>query len=125
MRGHTGTLEPPGHLSTVDAVPSRVRRSLGVSDTSEKAVGKVFDRMNGTVDCVAGDAECVQHANQGGPAIARCVATDIGCLKEAQARGATVSIVEEEQLDTVRCSSSDTRCLKRALKLSKKVQLID
>lgn len=96
-----------------------------LSETSGKAVGKVFDRMDDTVDCVAGDAKCRRRAEEGQLATARCVATDIGCLKEAQARGAAVAIVEEEQLDTVRCSSSDTRCLKRASKLGKKVEITD
>lgn len=105
-----------------------------LSGTSEKAVGKVFDKMDETVDCAAGDEKCVRRAGEegkktvivqpgGGSATAKCVATDIGCLKEAQARGQTVEIVAEERLDTLRCSSRDTSCLERAGKLGKKVQV--
>ena len=33
---------------------------------SEKAVGKVFDKMDETADCVAGDGECVRRAGEEG-----------------------------------------------------------
>ena len=35
--------------------------------TSEKAVGKVFDKMDETVDCVAGDKECGRRAGEEQP----------------------------------------------------------
>jgi len=35
--------------------------------TSEKAVGKVFDKMDETVDCVAGDEKCGRRAGEEQP----------------------------------------------------------
>ena len=128
-QGWNGLLDRVGdHFSKT--IEDRLSRS------SDNAVGKAFDGMDKTVDCVAGDEKCVRRAGEegkevalvqpsGGSATAQCVATDIGCLKEAQARGQTVEIVAEAELDTLRCSSSDAPCLQRARKLGKKVQITD
>ena len=120
-------VQAQGWGGLLDRVGDRFSKTIEdrLSETSGKTVGKVFDGVDGTVDCVAGDAKCQGRADDDRLATTRCVATDVGCLKEAQARGAAVAIVEEEQLDTLRCSSSDTRCLKRAKKLGKTVQITD
>ena len=53
------------------------------------------------------------------------MATDPGCLKQAKAQGKKVEIVDEADLDTLRCASTDTDCLKRAKSMGKKVDIID
>jgi hypothetical protein len=99
--------------------------------TSDKAVNQAFDKTDGTVDCAAGDAKCAAQAASkqsqaaAAPASAKCVATDVSCLKQAKANGQTVEIVNEEELDTLRCSSQDASCLQRAKKLGKKVEITD
>jgi hypothetical protein len=46
-------------------------------------------------------------------------------MQNAKARGQTVEVVDEDQLDTLRCSSQDTSCLQRAKRLGKKVDITD
>ena len=46
-------------------------------------------------------------------------------MKDAKAHGQTVEAVNEEDLDTLRCSSTDASCLQRAKKLGKKVEITD
>src|SRR5215470_5891217 len=96
--------------------------------TSDKAVNKAFDKGDTTVDCAAGDPNCAKGtgAQPAAPSgSAKCVATDVSCLKQAKANGQTVEIVNEEDLDTLRCSSTDAGCLQRAKKLGKKVEITD
>ena len=53
------------------------------------------------------------------------MATDTGCLKEAKAQGKKVELVDETEVDTVRCAVTDGDCLKRAKSTGKKVEIID
>jgi hypothetical protein len=101
----------------LDRVGDRLGRRVEdrLSGTSESATDKVFDKADHTVGCAAGDRACG----------VKCVATDVGCLKNAQAQGHTVQIVTEDQLEIRRCSSSDTACLERASKAGKKVEITD
>jgi hypothetical protein len=46
-------------------------------------------------------------------------------MKQAKAQRKKVEIVEEHQLDTLRCSTTDTDCLTRAKATGKKVDIID
>jgi hypothetical protein len=46
-------------------------------------------------------------------------------MKQAKAQRKKVQIVEEHQLDTLRCSTTDTDCLARAKAQGKKVDIID
>jgi hypothetical protein len=46
-------------------------------------------------------------------------------MKQAKAQHKKVEIVEEDQLDTLRCSTTDTDCLARAKTKGKKVEIID
>ena len=97
-----------------------------LSDTSDKAVNKAFDKTNDTVNCVAGDPGCAKgSATPSTSGSVKCVATDVDCLKQAKANGQTVEIVDEGDLDTLRCSSQDAACLQRAKKLGKKVEITD
>lgn len=111
-----------------DSMGQNVENHL--NDASGKAVDKAFDK---TQDCVSGDPKCTQGtAQQGGSAqpaaastSAKCVATDVNCLKDAKAHGQTVEIVTEDELDTIRCSSTDATCLQHAKQLGKKVEITD
>ena len=111
-----------------DSMGQNVENHL--NDASNKAVGAAFDK---TQDCVTGDPKCSQGtAQQGGSAqpaaastSAKCVATDVNCLKDAKAHGQTVEIVTEDELDTIRCSSTDATCLQHAKQLGKKVEITD
>jgi hypothetical protein len=60
VAGWDGLLDRVG-----DRFSKTVEDRLG--GTSEKAVGKVFDKMDETVDCVAGDKECVRRAGKEQP----------------------------------------------------------
>jgi hypothetical protein len=60
VAGWDGLLDRVG-----DRFSKTVEDRLG--GTSEKAVGKVFDKMDETVDCVAGDKECVRRAGEEQP----------------------------------------------------------
>ena len=99
-----------------------------LNDASNKAVDKAFQK---TQDCVAGDPNCTQgsQGTNSQPAAAtgsaKCVATDVACLKDAKAHGQTVEIVTEDEVDTIRCSSTDATCLQRAKQLGKKVEITD
>jgi hypothetical protein len=46
-------------------------------------------------------------------------------MKQAKAQRKKVEIVEESELDTLRCSATDANCLKRAQAVGKKVDIID
>jgi hypothetical protein len=124
---------PAAHGQNWNGVLNRLSDHVGqtvegrLNDASDKAVNKAFDKTGEGVDCAAGDPNCGK-----GPASApvasgsaKCVATDVDCLKQAKAHGQTVEIVNEEDLDTLRCSSTDTGCLQRAKKLGKKVDITD
>ena len=109
-----------------DHVGSTVEQRL--NGASDKAVNKAFDKTDDSVDCAAGDPKCVKNSGvqpAAGSGSAKCLATDVDCLKQAKAHGQTVEIVNEDELDTLRCSSSDTGCLQRAKKLGKKVEITD
>ena len=83
--------------------------------SSDKLAGKAFDGVDTAVDTPP----------DGGTAAAKCVATDVACLKDAQAHAKRVEIVSEEELDTLRCSATDANCLQRAKTLGKKVEITD
>ncbi len=96
-----------------------------VQQSAEDAVDSVFDT---TEDKVKSPGEGTGQA--GGPKapasnVARCLATDTACLKQAKARGQVVEILSEEEVDTLKCSTEDAKCLQRAKQLGKKVELID
>ena len=92
-----------------DHVGKNVEQRL--DGTSDKAVDHTFNGADQAVDCAAGDPKCakaaggqgqgagVQPAAAGGSA--KCLATDVGCLKQAKAHGQTVEIVTEDELDTL------------------------
>ena len=118
----------------LDRLTDRVGQNVEdrVGGVSDKAVNKAFDKTEEQMDCATGDPNCVPPAKQdaagtrAAPASsAKCVATDVGCLKTAKAQGLTVEIVEEEELDVMRCASTDTKCLKRAKQLGKPVEITD
>lgn len=46
-------------------------------------------------------------------------------MKQAKAQRKMVEIVEEHELDTLRCATTDTGCLTRAKSMGKKVDIID
>jgi hypothetical protein len=46
-------------------------------------------------------------------------------MKEAKAQRKKVEIVEESELDVLRCAATDAGCLRRAQTLGKKVEIID
>ena len=73
------------------------------------------------VQCVATDQECLRKAKEDGKLVTvvhaptssdfvKCVVTDTECLKQAKAQGEKVEIVDEEDLDTLRCSVTDADC---------------
>jgi len=96
-----------------------------VQQGANKAVDSVFDSTEETVKSAGqGSTEAAKPA----PAaknVAKCLATDTSCLKQAKANGQMVEIVTEEELDTMRCSTDDVGCLQRAKQLGKKVELTD
>ena len=53
------------------------------------------------------------------------MATDTDCLKRAKQARKKVEIVDEEELDTIRCAMTDTECLNRAKDAGKKVEVTD
>ena len=118
----------------LDRLSDRVGQNVEnrVGGASDKAVDKAFDKTEEQMDCATGDPNCVPPAKQDAagkptalPSSAKCVATDVGCLKTAKAQGQTVEIVEEAELDVIRCASTDTKCLKRAKQLGKPVEITD
>ncbi len=52
----------------LDRVGERFSKTIEdrLGGTSEKAAGKVFDKMDQTVDCVADDEECLRRAGEEG-----------------------------------------------------------
>jgi hypothetical protein len=55
--------------------------------------------------------------------VSRVIISDTSCLKRAKQAGKKVEIVDEAELDILRCASTDTDCLKRAKALGKKVEI--
>ncbi|MGH8659797.1 MAG: hypothetical protein ACREV4_15320 [Gammaproteobacteria bacterium] len=64
------TLSMPAVANPWDGLLNRVGEQVSktiedrLSGTSANVVGKVFDKMDETVDCVAGDQECVRRAGE-------------------------------------------------------------
>jgi hypothetical protein len=129
---------PAAHAGMFDGLGESIGKGVAnrLQKSTDNAVDKTLNNADNAVNCAAGDDACKKKAAAAAaaapapaaaaaPAAAKCVATDVGCLREAKARGQTVDIVEESELDTLRCSSRDTACLGRARKLGKKVEITD
>lgn len=105
-----------------------------IGDRAEqKAEDRLGDRADDAVDCALTDKECRQKKKVQKPpvhtgsssATAKCVVTDVACLKEAKSLGKQVEIVDEENLDKFRCAVTDIECLQKAKQLGKQVEIID
>lgn len=107
---------PQGIGGLFDRIGDRVAKKFEdrMSGTGEKMVDKTFDRTDRAVDCATGDAECVRDANRDGEAVAarspsaKCVATDVPCLKTAKARGQTVEIVADGSISSRASATGET-----------------
>ena len=55
----------------------------------------------------------------------QALVTDVVCLKQAKSLGKQVEIVDEEDLDKLRCAVTDIECLQKAKRLGKQVEIID
>jgi hypothetical protein len=132
------TAQAQGWNHMIDRLSDRVGKNVEqhLNGASDKAVDGTFNAADQAVNCTAGDPNCAKatgqqgqgagsavHAGVGGSA--KCLATDVSCLKQAKAHGQTVEIVTEDELDTLQCSSRDANCLKRAKQLGKKVEITD
>ena len=99
------------------------------SQSAERAISQQTDRtinksINKLDECLSTDRECIKRAKDQGKEVTitnappaadsvKCMATDAACLKQAKVHGKKVEIVDEEDLDILRCSVSDTVCQKR------------
>lgn len=51
--------------------------------------------------------------------------TDTDCLKRTKQASKKVEIVDEQELDTIRCAMTEIECLNRAKSAGKKVEVTD
>lgn len=135
---------PAVRAGSFDSILDRMEKSTvdHIGDLGEKGIDKTFDGANRAVDCAVGDKECERRKQEAaappapapavqpaapaaGSGTARCVETDVACLRDAKQRGLRVEIVDESQLDTIRCAIEDAACMRRAKEMGKKVELID
>jgi hypothetical protein len=130
---------PAADAGSFDSILDRMQKSTvdHIGDLGEKGIDKTFDGANQAVECAVGDKECLrrkqaaeaaaapQPAAAPATGTARCVETDVACLRDAKQRGLHVEIVDESQIDTIRCTIDDAACMRRAKEMGKKVELID
>jgi hypothetical protein len=117
-----------GMLNRLGSIVERRTENLG-----ERAIDGTFDQADAAVECAVRDKACLDRARREGREvrivearpIKKCVASDVACLRDAAAQGYEVQLVNEADLDTMRCSATDTDCLVRAQTLKKRVQIVE
>ena len=91
-----------------------------VNQRINQGIDRAMNKTEETIQCVATDRECLRRAKDEGknvvlvgspaqPDTVKCMATDTDCLKRAKQAKKKVEIVDEEELDTIRCAMRFTR----------------